>query len=388
MVSSKSGWKIYLPLIIISNSLLWAFSIFFLATASRTYTSNWSATLPDFEESTRISLPQIGGATSQQNSPFDNNRADPRETYKFIATSNSVISEAADRLGLKNSEFGKPRVEIVDNTTLMQFSIEGDSPESAYEKAVAFSDAFANKLSMLRESESQERTASLERALQESEIELEKARTSLSNFKVDSGLVAYEQLNELSANLENLRIERATVLAQLRASDARLSQLSNNLNVSTSQISDAFLLASDEVFRQNLLDYGEATRNVESLREQLGANHPTMARETARQSATRSALLARGRDLLGRPVNERDLAQLSLSIGGNSAREQLFRDTFLANGESEGLAAQTSEISQQISQLDNRRSHFFILFNSSKYLKNRRFWLLSTSASCERAKSA
>ena len=80
-----------------------------------------------------------------------------------------------------------------------------------------------------------------------------------------------------------------------------------------------------------------------------------MLKEVARRGAAQEALVDRGRELLGRPVDLAMLAQLDISTTeGTTGREQLFQNTVLAQVDKQGLSAQVTALDQQIAQLENR----------------------------------
>ncbi|PZV06838.1 MAG: hypothetical protein DCF32_08920 [Leptolyngbya sp.] len=356
MNQKNRGFWIGFPLwILLSNLALWGAALTYLTTAERTYTSSWSVLLPDVEENTRITLPDIGQTTSEVRSPFEATDRDPRETYKFIATGTPVRNRAAEILDISASEFGSPRVEIIDNTTLIKFVVSGDSSEIAYQKALALKEAFAGRVEELRIESNQQRRSVIENALRSAQDDLEQAQQELAAYKSSKGLVSGEQLIQLSSNIENLLIERATLVAEQQQAGARLNALSGNLDVSSQEIADAFLLEADEVFRQNLIEYSEATRRVEVLKDQLGSNHPAMVRETARQTSSRDAMVARASELLGYTIDEQSIAQLMLSSeGGSSARGALFQEAFVAQVDNQGLAARLTGLDSQLSGLELR----------------------------------
>lgn len=353
--TNRGFWRGFPLLILVSNLALWGVALTYLATAQRTYTSSWSAILPDVEENTRITLPDIGATTSEVRSPFEARNSDPRETYKFIASGTPVRNRAAEILGISASEFGNPSVEIIDNTTLMKFVVSGDSSEIAYQKAVALKEAFTERLEELRIESTQRRRSVIENALDSARDELKQAQQELAAYKSSVGLVSGEQLIQLSSNIEDLLIDRATLVAEQQQASARLNELSSNLNVSSQKIADAFLLEADEVFRQNLIEYSEATRQVEVLKDQLGPNHPAMVRETARQTSSRDAMLTRASELLGYAIGEQSIAQLMLrSEGGGADRGVLFQEAFVAQVDNQGLAARLTGLDGQLNGLNSR----------------------------------
>ena len=356
MDTSKPGTWRGLPLVIVvSNLVLWGLSLTYLATAQRTYDSRWAITLPSAEENTRITLPEIGAATSEVRSPFEARNQDPREIYKFIATGASVRNRASEISGIPVGEFRSLRAEIIDNSTLLQFSVEGTEAARTYEKAQVLQEAFTDVLAELRAEETQRRRVSIEASLEAARDELEQSQQAVSAYKSSVGLVSGEQIVQLSGNIEDLLIARATLAAQQQQADARLNELSSSLQISREGIRDAFLLEADEVFRQNLLEYSEATRRVSVLDDQLGPNHPTLVREAARQSSSQAAMIERAQQLLGYAVNETAIAQLLLrSEGGGVERGNLFQETLIAGVDNEGLAAQLGSLDEQITVLEGR----------------------------------
>ncbi len=350
----KRRYFIFPLLIGASNLAIWGASSSYLEQAERTYDSTWSISLQDTEENTRITLPDLGATTSQIRSPFDEKNRDPRANYKFIATSQDVIKQASQLAEVPIKEFQKPRIDIVDNTTLMKFTLTGGTPEEAYQKAVAFGMAFSRQLELLRAQESQQRRGVIEAALQTAKAELDKAQINLATYKANAGVAAPEQVTQLSSSIENFRIQRALALAEQQESQARLQKFSQNLQVSGKQIADSFLLEADDVFRQHLQAYSQANSQVEILTKQLGPNHPLMVQAQSRQSATYDAMLGRGNDLLGYQVSESTLAQLALGNQGNSAREELFKNAFAAEVDSTAISAKVSTLDQQLQQLEQR----------------------------------
>jgi uncharacterized protein involved in exopolysaccharide biosynthesis len=355
--ASQGRWLRYLLLGLAANALLWGLAFAYLKLAKPDYASRWAIALPSAGTTTRVTLPDIGDTSSEVRSPYNNpDIQDPRENYKFILTSGSVIQAAAEKVGLTRDEFGTPQVQIVDNTTLISVTMEGDSPELAQRKSEALYEALEESLSRLRVQEVSQKNAGVQTALANAQAKLELAQNELSEFKAASGLSSNVQIDQISTNLEELRRERALIVAQQQQSNARLGQLSNNLNISPQQAAEAFSLSADQLFQKNLLDYSEASAALNVLSNQFGPNHPVMVRERTRQEAARTAMLQRGSTILGRPVNQTTLAQLNLGDGEqrSSARENLFQQTVSAQVDRQGLAAQAAELDRQIAQLEGR----------------------------------
>jgi len=353
---NQGRWQLYLILSLLANLAIWASALLYLQVKKPTYTSALSATLPGAGSAANVSLPNIGQASYESSSPYANSSIqDPRETYKVIATSEPVLKAAANQLNMSLESFGKPRIKILNNTTLMTFEFKGASPEEARNKSLALLQALQAKLNQLRAQEVIQRDASFQSALSVSQKKLEMAQKNLSTYKAHSGLNSNDQLKELSENIEQLRRQRAEIIAQQQQASNRLRQLSSTLNLSVQQATDAFILQTDQIFQQNLKDYSEASANLDVLSSKFLPNHPTVIAEKAKRDAAQTALLARSQSLLGYPVSQATLKQFNLSsTKSDAARESLFRELVGIQADQQGLKAQAQEVNRQITQLEGR----------------------------------
>lgn len=348
-----SQGKNYLLLGILANGLLWLLALIYLKFKPPAYTSEWALIILGNESSTRVELPGIGRADAESESPFQESRPDPRENYKFIAQSEEVLAVAANKMNLSPEEFSKPRIDIIDNTNLVQFTIKGRTAQQAQEKALALNQALETKLTQLRTSELAQQDSSLQNVLTSSQQNLLKAQQSLSQYKSSSGLSTVEQLQDLAANIEQLRKQRAETVAQLQQTTANLQQLSANLGLSAGQAASSLVLSSDELFQQYLGDYTEATAKLTSLSSRLLPNHPDVVATQNQRDIAQAALLQRGQSLLGQPVNQ---ATLELpNLGGESNSESgLFQQLIALQSQQQGLFSKAQELGLQIQQLEQR----------------------------------
>ncbi|MEM9217434.1 MAG: hypothetical protein AAGD25_24230 [Cyanobacteria bacterium P01_F01_bin.150] len=351
---SRSDW-VYLVLGIFANVAIWAIALAYLRIAKPTYISSWAISLPGGGLVSNVDLPQIGSADTRLNSPYSNVNRDPRENYKFLATSRPVIKSASDKMDLTLSEFGKPRVEIVDNTTLMELSIQGESPEDARERAKALHDSLLARVAYLRTEEAAQQDAGSRSILKESREKLDLAQKRLSDFKARTGLVSNEQISQLSANIERLRERYVSVSAEQSNADSRLRELSDTLNVSADEASQAFVLRADQIFQQSIESYSAATSALDALNAQFGRNHPSVIRAKSKQDAARTSMLSRASSLLGQPITSQDIIRLNVgSDFEKSSREGLFEETVLAHIQAQGLSSQSQELSTQVDELEDK----------------------------------
>lgn len=349
-------WMPFLLLGLVANAGMWSLALFYLKVTPSSYTSSWTLSLPGTVNNTKLNLPNSGTASSEATSPYANTAQDPREIYKFIATSDLVQKAAAKELNLPPEKFGQPRIKIVNNTTLMSFELNGSTPEETQKKSFAFHKAFLARLNELRREEAAQKYAKMQGPISEAQKKLTAAQKRLSDYQVDSGLASTTQIEQLSANIEQLRKQRVEVLAQQQSSSSKLRQLSSNLEVTAPQASDAFTLKADQLFQQYLKDYNTSTATLVQLSSKYLPDNPAVVREQSKLDSVKSALLNRSQVLLGRAVDEATLAQLN--IGGSeqngTSREVLFKDLVTSQVEQQGLRASVEELDKQIIQLEAR----------------------------------
>jgi uncharacterized protein involved in exopolysaccharide biosynthesis len=346
----------YLAVGMAANAAIWGTALFLVKESPRIYSSQWSMIFLGRGTKAQVSLPNIGSASTVAESPFNRDN-DVKASYKMIATTDAVRQTAAAKLGMTKGNFGKPTVEVVEGTPLMNLTLTGSTPEEAQKKAYALSEAFQERLGQLRVQQSTGQEAVFENTLSVARRKLESAQRQLSEYKVVSGLISNNQVDQLAANIEQLRKLRAETSAQERDTTVRSQQLSTTLNTSAQSASEAFILRSDPLFQQHVKDASEATASLTSALAKFGPNHPLVVQSQATQEAIQAALQSRAETLLGRAADPTALARLNIGGGqGQTARESLFQDVVRTTAEHQGLTARTQELNRQIVELEARLS--------------------------------
>jgi uncharacterized protein involved in exopolysaccharide biosynthesis len=351
-------WKLYLLLWIVANGMSWSAALLYLKVKPVTYKSTWSINLPASGSTINVSVPQIGEVRSSNDSPY-RTFADPRENYKFFAASDDVLEAAANQLKMPMSKFGKARIKILDNTTLMTFEITGKTPKQAQEKAFALHNALETKLHQLRIQEMAQQDRSLQIAISADHQKLQAAKQNLYAYKASSSLNSSEQLRDLSVNLEGLRRERAETAAKLQEVSTRVKQLSASLGLSTEQAVEALTLQSDQLYQKYLAEYSKASAELVNLSAKFLSTHPAVIAKQKERDVARAILFQQAQSLLGRPVSQATLEQLNLSSDGGSSgssseRVPLFQELILLQAQQQGMQEQTHELERQITQLESR----------------------------------
>ncbi len=350
--TDKLRWSRYLFVSTCTNTLIWGSSILYLVLTKPVYTSTWALILPGSANAVNVSLPGIGQATAS-NESLGLATFDPRANYEYIFVSEQVLAHAARIAKIPKEKFAEPRIKNIDNTTLMQIDVTGPSPEDARKRAHALYDAMVERLNELRVSEIDQRQGPAQKILLETQKKLEDAQRKVSAYKQKSGLTSIEQVESLSANIEQLRKQRAELAAQQAQAESRLQKLSRSLGLSPSEAADAFKLQVDQIFQQTLKDYSEASAILKVQLSKFGRNNPRILKEIKRQDAAKQAMNQRAIDLLGRPAPARTLIRLALT-GNSSGRDSLFQTLVNYQSEASGAASQVSKLDEQISSLEGR----------------------------------
>lgn len=360
--SSKSignPWRLirYLVLGIGINAGIWSLTFFYLTVTKPTYVSKWTLVLPSTGTDTQVNIPGLGGASSRSTSPFSDRSQDPRSKYTVIAKSDAVLDAAAKKLNMAKGDFGQPRIRVVDNATLMDFEMKGDTPKEARNKALALQESLENKLAQLRREEVELKSRSFKNSVDEAKQRLDATQKRLSEFKAQTGLGSQSQLEQISDRIEELRKQLADSMSQKQQASANFNALSNNLNLSAKQASEAFILQTDPLFQQHLRDYSDATTTLTVLNSRFLPDNPAVERELSKQASARDALLSRSQTLLGRSTTLQDISQINLNggpNGGGSGRDTLLQQLVQVQADAQGREASTRELSNQIAALEAR----------------------------------
>jgi len=349
-----NGWWVYILWMVLLNGGIWGGALAYLKIAKPKYVSKLAIILPGGNVGSNVNLPSIGQASSSSTSAAGGSSLDPRANYQFILNDDLTLEEVAENLRIKPSELGKPKSKLVDNTSILQIEIEGPSAKAAQERGYALYTTLMSKISKLRQDEINRRDEGTQNTLDLAKQKLADSQQKLASYKSRSGLSNSDQVKELAVILEQLRKQRAEMLAQSVLLGDRVAQLSSSLGLSVEEASAAFILQADPIYQQTLRDYSEATTSLNVFQSKWGDNHPQIVKERTRQSAARTALVQRANLITGREPSLQELARINLNLAGNAGKESLYRDLVAVTAEQKGVTAQAEELSQQIIEFEIR----------------------------------
>lgn len=318
---------------------VWLLAAAYLVFMPPVYHSKWSLILPVASNASTVSLDKIGQTSTRTSHSFGSRSLSPKVIYKEIAGSEQVRKAAADSMAMKLETFGKARVKLIAETSLMIFRIAGDSPEHARDKAQALMTAFKAQLDSLRQDE-REKRASLARAnLRLYRSNLENVRRKRLEFQRNSGLLSIAQFKEAALSVELLRRRLGEQRAKRHRLITRQQTLTKRLGLSAELAATGVRLASDPSFVQLSGGYAKDMAAFYAAQRKFGSNHPRLRRHRLRAGGTFDELqklaLANG---VHSPADVRKLALLNESNQSDLFKSMIANESDLAGQKREVVA--------------------------------------------------
>ena len=299
-------------------------------------------------------MESIGQAATAVNSPYTSPSLDPRVNYQAIAQSRPVLAAAAEIVNLNESAFEKPRIKLVDQTSLIHLSIVGSSANQAYQKARALNTALKNQLEHLRFDETRRRSEAVRSLLQSFQDKLDQVQSQMLDYQIKSDLTSLEQLQEMTITTEQLRKEKVIVQAQYNQVRGKVQRLETNLTLTSKLASDVLLLQADPVFQKHLLNYVNAQSEFEKNSHKWASRHPNVLKFQWQADQAHEALLRRGKNVLGYELeNHRKLLSILISSDANK-RGFLLQALVSADADMQGASDQLQSIQKSLDNLDAR----------------------------------
>ena len=256
MGTPKRRWMSAIGQILLINGIMILVAFIALKKTRKTYSTQVNLSIPSSSSNMLVNVPNISSTSISNSSPYGASR-DPRASYQLIIESEQVISQAATRLNIPLKAFGKPSIKLVDETTVMKMTFNGDSVEEVQAKANALYESLQVRLDQLRNEEIDRRESGVQFSLGASRKKLMAAQDQVSRYRIRSGLSSDEQIKDLAKNIEELRKSRTALFAESSKSQTRLNELTQNLGISSQQASESFVLQSDILFQQTLKNYSD-----------------------------------------------------------------------------------------------------------------------------------
>jgi uncharacterized protein involved in exopolysaccharide biosynthesis len=231
-------WK---PLLGLNVILLAIASYSALSAGPKVWTAQADLIVPNTTSKLNADLGTLGQISGGDGVVFSQ-QLNPLKILSSIMTSNNALTsvwekdpekELYPRLSQYNTLF---KVSPQAESTIISLSVNGSSPELARARAVAFIEAFQQRLNELRKDDAEKRSQFMEKELEQARRNLLQAQTTLAKFKESSNLISSEdQTQELVVSINTLNNAKAQALAQAQGSETKAKNLAAHLDLTPYQ---------------------------------------------------------------------------------------------------------------------------------------------------------
>lgn len=325
-------------LAMLGAAMIWGPITAYLVTAPLSFTTRMSLILPGSGAAASVSINDIGQASSFANSAFASNSISPTETYKRLIGADRIMAAAADKLGIAQRDLGAPRIELVDQTSLIRLEMKGSDPIDARARGDALLAAFFDELDILRADEQASRQISGLGAMEDYRASVHSTRAAIEALQVETGLLSPQQYGaQLTAN-DALRA-RARDMAETLAQDAEsVRRLEGSLDVSAPVAAATLKLYADADYAAIVAEMADHAAALAAARARFGPKHPTVMQARSAHAGSRRAAIARVEAATG--IAPAALSEQDLALSG--VRADLLAELVAMDARRAGVAAQLS----------------------------------------------
>ena len=333
----------YFAFALLNGVAIWGPITGYLKTAPLTFKSSTSLILPGSGASASMNLNGIGQASSFANSAFSSNSVSPTETYKRLLNADRILDAAAQSLGVTRNELGKPRVNLVDQTSLIHFELTGGTPVEAQQRGDAILTAFFDELNALRADEQKTREDSSFLAINDYRDSVANTRADIERLQSETGLISVAQYDALLAQQSVLDAEVRGQQAKVDESLHAVSTLETSLGITANNAAMTLKLFADEGYGNLLAQAATQKAALAQASAQFGGQHPKVQEARRAQTQAEQAAINLATELTGL-----DAAQLTtLDVAPNGQRAALLAELVEMHAKSFGAAQQLDTLKRQ-----------------------------------------
>lgn len=350
-LSTKHRCTLYLSMLLVSLTLVWGPVLLVLILTSDQFTSQWTLIMPGAGNGHAVNLDSIGQATANIASPFTNSSIDPLVNYREIATSTPVLAKAASYLGIPAYQFGKPRIKLINQTSLMSFQVKGETAEQARDKSLAIYQALQEQLEILRNDEVSRITHSSLTTIEDFSSKLHQTQHDKLNYQNSNSIVSLGQFEQLVTRMETDLSNQEQLTARLQFLKGQTQQLLISVGLKSKEVSYALSLRNDTLFQSQLRHHADIQVQIDITSATWGGSHPKLNQLLATLRAIRQALTNRGRQIIS---NFKLDSMKLIDLGSSEIETGLLQKLAQHMAEEAGLRHELQQIKANISQLRQR----------------------------------
>ncbi|MGF1600587.1 MAG: GumC family protein [Thermosynechococcaceae cyanobacterium] len=226
-------------------------------------------------------------------------------------------------------------------STVLTLQADGSSPDLAKKRASDLIETLQNRLSELRAGDVSERAKFLKVKLDKARQDLNRSRSTLTQFKQRSNLVSSdEQTGKLIETLSTLTDQKVQLLAEADARDTQVNVLSARLNLSPEAAVRSLKLGENKTYDQDRERLSDIEAQLAAKRTQLTDQNPEVQTLIEQRQSLKRQLSSQ--------LNQAAAQNTDVGSGDNSAA--LLQQLVLAESESQSLRRQANQLQSQIDQ--------------------------------------
>ena len=343
-ISDLGRFPRYLAFALVGGTLIWAPITGYLRTAPLSFKSSTSLILPGSGASASMNLNGIGQASSYANSAFSSNSVSPTETYKRLIGADRILEAAARSMGLSRAEFGKPRIDLVDQTSLIHLEITGGTAEDAQARGDALLGAFFAELDALRTDEQATREDSGLAAIADYRNSVAATRSDIARLQRETGLISADQYDAIVDATRLLDARVQDLAATLEEKTQSVAALQASLGIPANAAAATLKLFADAEYIALVDEVALHAADLAKARSQFGEGHPKVQSARSAHAAASAAALRQAATVTGL-----DAAQLeSLDLAPAGARAELLAQLVRMDAERIGTAQEHATLSARL----------------------------------------
>ena len=334
----------YLAFALMGGAMIWAPITGYLRTAPLTFKSTASLILPGSGASASMNLNGIGQASSYANSAFASNAVSPTETYKRLIGADRIVDAAAASMDMSRRDFGRPRINLVDQTSLIHVEMAGGSPETARARGEALLAAFFAEIDALRADEMETREDSGLAAISEYRSSVAATREGIATLQQETGLISADQYDAMVEETRQLQSRVRDLQAVLSEKSQSVAVLESTLGVTAAAAAATLKLYADAGHAALTEEAARQGAALAEARASYGEGHPKVQAARSAQASASEAILDRAAAVTG--LDRAALAGLDLAPDG--ARAELLAQLVRMDAERAGVERQHRTLSARL----------------------------------------
>lgn len=331
-------------------AMVWLPTLYYLKTAPEVFQTSWRIILPGEGVKSSIDIDSVGEAKTSEKSIFASRNFDPRSTYREIAGSNIITKRARVIAELGDKEFGGPKIKVIPQTAILEFSLRRGDPLVAQDHAWIFMRSFDARVAELRTTELLSRKDAALDNVRALRMQLEEKQRAKLTLQRDAGLISVAEYKTIVENAGKRRETLTDAEVELRDLLEQFRALAQTLGVPPDVASQALVLKSDRLFQSLASAYVEARTELASIDGNFGKNFPDRVTTAARRDEYEARLIERIRELGVEPGKLSLMVDLTQSV----ERSELFATLVTMKAELAGRLAKVRELRAVVETADAR----------------------------------